>query len=184
MDDRLLRELYPERSNLRLRSYDYNWQGAYFVTICTMDKHCLFGQIVESTMKLNLSGEMVESVWKEIPLHYPEVNNEVFIVMPNHVHGIIFIQDPGRAGFKPAPTRKHPLSEIVRAFKTFSSRRINELRNSQGTPVWQRNYYEHVIRNENDYHQIGEYILYNPAKWEMDRENPNAKLNIRHLSFE
>lgn len=103
-------------------------------------------------MKLNPFGEVVESVLKEIPLHYPEVNNEVFIVMPNHVHGIISIHEVERAGSKPASTIK-PLSEIVRAFKTYSSRRINELRNSQGTPVWQRNYYEHVIRSESDYHQ-------------------------------
>ncbi len=103
-------------------------------------------------MKLTPFGEVVESVWKEIPLHYPEVNNAVFIVMPNHVHGIITLHKVGRAGSKPAPTKQYPLSEIVRAFKTYSSRRINELRNSRGTRVWQRNYYEHVIRNESDYH--------------------------------
>ncbi len=152
MNDKLLKELYPERRHLRLCSYDYTWQGAYFVTICTEDKHCLFGQVVDSTMKLTPFGEVVESVWKEIPLHYPEVNNAVFIVMPNHVHGIITLHKVGRAGSKPAPTKQYPLSEIVRAFKTYSSRRINELRNSRGTRVWQRNYYEHVIRNESDYH--------------------------------
>ena len=135
-------------------------------------------------MRLSPFGEIVASVWKEIPLHYPEVNNEIFIVMPNHVHGIISILDSGRAGSKPAPTSARPLSELVRAFKTYSARRINELRNSQGTPVWQRNYHEHVIRGESEYQQIGEYILFNPARWEMDRENPVAKPNIRRLSFE
>ena len=89
-------------------------------------------------MKLNPLGKIAESVWKEIPLHYPEVNNEVYIVMPNHIHGIITIDGVGRAGSKPAPTEKKPLFEIVRAFKTYSSRRINELRNSQGTTAWQR----------------------------------------------
>ncbi|MDD5288079.1 MAG: hypothetical protein PHY28_03070, partial [Dehalococcoidales bacterium] len=77
-----------------------------------------------------------------------------------------------------------PLSEIVRAFKTYSSRKINELSNSQGKPVWQRNYYEHIIRNESDYLQIGKYILYNPTKWESDRENPDAKLINPPLPFE
>jgi len=121
-----------------LRGYDYTWQGAYFITICTKDKLCIFGQIIENTMKLNPLGKIAESVWKEIPLHYPEVNNEVYIVMPNHIHGIITIDGVGRAGSKPAPTEKKPLFEIVRAFKTYSSRRINELRNSQGTTAWQR----------------------------------------------
>jgi len=128
-------------------------------------------------MELNDFGEVVKLVWQEIPLHYPEVNNDEFIVMPNHIHGIITIDENQRAGSKPAPTTgKHQLSEIVRAFKTYSARKINELRKTPGTPVWQRNYYEHIILNENDYHQIGEYILYNPAKWETDSENPTLKL--------
>ncbi len=174
----------PERHQIRLTGYDYTRQGACFVTICTQDKHCLFGNIVDSTMKLNPFGEIAESVWKGIPLHYPEVNNEVFIVMPNHVHGIILVHDPGREVSNSAPAKKHPLSEVVRAFKTYSSRKINELRKSPGTPVWQRSYYEHVIRDESDYHQIGEYILYNPAKWEMDRENPYPLETVKPLPFE
>jgi putative transposase len=88
---------FPQRPNLRLRGYDYSWQGAYFVTICSKDRLCIFGQIANSTMKLNSLGEIVESVWKEIPLHYPEVNNKVFVVMPNHIHGIISITGSGRA---------------------------------------------------------------------------------------
>ncbi|MDD5289069.1 MAG: hypothetical protein PHY28_08180, partial [Dehalococcoidales bacterium] len=131
-----------------MRSYDYTRQGDYFVTICTKDKRCLFGHTIDSSMILNPLGKAVASVWKEMPLHYPEVNNDVFIVMPNHIHGIIAIHEVGRAGFEPAPTKQYPLSEIVRAFKTYSSRKINELSNSQGKPVWQRNYYEHIIRNE------------------------------------
>lgn len=176
MDDKVIKHLYPKRRNLRLQGYDYSWQGAYFVTLCTRDKQSLFGQIINSTMKLNPFGEVVESVWKEIPLHYPQINNQVFIVMPNHVHGIVTINQVERAGSKPAPTKTYSLSEIIRAFKTYSSRRINELRNSQGTSVWQRSYYERVIRTENDYYQIGEYIFYNPSKWEEDPENPSSKL--------
>ena len=122
-------------------------------------------------MKLNSLGEVVESVWKEIPLHYPEVNNDVYIVMPNHVHGIISINGAGRADSKSAPTKRHPLSEIVRAFKAYSSQNISRLCNSQGTSSWQRGYYEHVIRSEEDYFEVGQYILYNPAKWEIDPEN-------------
>ena len=175
------KSLYPKRRNLRLPRYDYASLGAYFVTICTKDKRFLLGQIVDSRMMQNRFGEAVASVWKEIPLHYPEINNEVFIVMPNHVHGIIIIQDIGRAGYKPAPTKTHSLSEVVRGFKTYSSRRINEIQKSQGKMVRQRSYYEHVIRNEKDYQKIGEYILFNPSKWETDRNNPDAKL-IKPLS--
>jgi len=179
-----LEESYPQRRNIRLHSYDYTWQGAYFVTICTHDKQSLFGNIIDSTMRLNPCGEIVDSVWKDIPLHYPEVTNKVFIIMPNHVHGIIMIQDLRRAGSKPAPTKKHPLSEIVRAFKSYSSRKINEYRHSPGTPVWQRSYYEHIIRSEEEFTRIGEYILFNAAKWETDRENPHALIKAPALPFE
>lgn len=94
------------------------------------------------------------------------------MVMPNHVHGIIFISDEnGRAGYKPAPTKRHHLSEIVRAFKTYSAKGINGIRKSPGVSVWQRSFYEHIIRDEKEYLEIGEYILHNPAKWESDNEN-------------
>ncbi len=112
MNDHTFKELYPQRHNIRLRRYDYALPGAYFVTICTYHKQSLFGDVVDSAMKLNHYGEIVESVWKNIPLHYPEVNNEVSTVMPNHIHGIIIIQDLKRAGPRPAPTEKQLLSEI------------------------------------------------------------------------
>jgi putative transposase len=165
-----LEKIYPQRRKIRLTDYDYTWQGAYFVTICTHDKQYLFGNVVDSTMRLNPYGEIADLVWKNIPLHYPEVKNEVFVILPNHIHGII-IQGFGRAGPRPAPTLKRPLSEIVRLFKSYSSRGINELRHSPGTPVWQRSYFEHVIRSEEECAQIEEYILFNAAKWDTDREN-------------
>ncbi len=173
----ILKEKYPQRHPLRLRGYDYSLPGAYFVTICTYKKLCLLGAIENDSVRLNEYGEIAQTCWKDIPLHYPEVSNGVFIVMPNHVHGIISIHCPDeRSGFKPDPTSRQPLFEIVRAFKTYSSRRINEHRHSQGEPVWQRSYYEHIIGNEKEYYQIGEYIKYNPVKWETDRENPTVKL--------
>ena len=98
-----------------------------------------------------------------------------FSIMPNHVHGIIVLcsGDVG-AGFKPAPTetKQYGLPEIVRALKTYSSRRINEIRNTPGTPVWQRNYYEHIIRNDGELNRIREYIVNNPEQWEEDENNP------------
>jgi len=98
---------------------------------------------------------------------------DLFVIMPNHIHGIILIVG---AGLKPAPTdriKQYPLPEIVRGFKTFSARRINVMRVTLGVPVWQRNYYEHIIRNEDELNRIREYIKNNPLQWQFDRENPN-----------
>ena len=185
MNTQHLEELFPQRRHIRLGNYDYTWPGSYFVTICTHGKQNLFGNIIDRSMKLNPYGEIVASIWKDIPLHYPEVNNEVFTVMPNHVHGVVILKsENGRSGSKPDPTRKPPLSEIIRAFKTYSSRRINEQRNSKGIPVWQLGYYEHVIRGEDEYEQIGEYIIFNPTKWETDRENPITISKAKTLPFE
>src|SRR5450759_2914763 len=101
MNTHPLGELFPQRHSLRLRSYNYTWQGAYFVTICTQNRLSLFGQITDSSMQLNSCGEIVKSSWEDIPQQYPQVNNEVFIVMPNHIHGIVVIHEvTGRAGSK------------------------------------------------------------------------------------
>ncbi len=177
----------PVRHQIRLPDYDYRNPGAYFITICTHERQSLFGKIVSGQMVLNPYGEIAAACWKELPSHYQGITNETFIVMPNHVHGIIVIEDGNRrAGLRPAPTITHSLFEMVRAFKAFSSRRINELRNSRGNPVWQRGYYEHVIRGENEFSEIGEYITFNPAKWETDCENPDAKAvrSMERGSFE
>ena len=161
----------------------------------------MFGEIVNGEMRLNDGGRIIQATWDELSEHYPGVECDAFVVMPNHVHGVIGLVDDGgdggidvgaglkpaqtglrsttapRAGFKPAPTR-HGLPEIIRAFKTFSGRRINEFRNTTGAPVWQRNYYEHVVRGENELIRIREYIANNPMQWEMDRENPLRTTDI------
>ncbi len=127
-------------------------------------------------MRVNDYSEIVQFSWLDLPQHYPNVQLDAFIIMPNHIHGIIFLQDVV-AGFKPATTvskgERHPLSEIVRAFKTFSSKRINKLRNMAGEPVWQPNYYEHVIRRVESLDKIREYIENNPLRWPLDQENPD-----------
>lgn len=159
--------LYAERRYPRLKGFDYA-RGTFFVTICTHDKRRLFGEICAGSMKLSPYGEIATECWGDIPAHYRGVRNDVFLIMPNHVHGIVTLGDDGRrSGYKPDPTEP-VLSEVVRAFKSFSARRINEIRKSQWTSVWQRSYYEHVIRSEEEYRQIGEYILNNPSKWEAD----------------
>ncbi|GBD27454.1 hypothetical protein HRbin30_02801 [bacterium HR30] len=185
----------PGRRSIRLKGYDYSQDGAYFVTIVTQDRACLFGQVVDGEMRLNELGTIVWATWHDLPRHYPNVDLDAFVVMPNHVHGIIVLTPVGAgfkpaptnaAGFKPAPTnatgfkpaptagRVHGLTEMVRAFKTFSARRINERRGTPGVRVWQRNYYEHIIRNDESLNRIREYIANNLLQWALDRENPDA----------
>jgi putative transposase len=165
------------RKRLRLKEYDYSQPGAYFVTICTKNRENIFGEIVCGEMRGNEMAVVVHSCWNELPNHYPNVELDEFVVMPNHVHGIIVILDEPDAdgkctvadGRRPSPTRptqpkKYPLSEIVRAFKSFSARRINEINHTPGTPVWQRGYYDHIIRDDNSLIRIREYIAHNPQR--------------------
>jgi putative transposase len=174
----------PHRQGLRLKRYDYSQAGAYFVTICAHGKACLFGDVIGSEVKVNELGRKVQAVWDDLPVHYPHVATDAFVVMPNHVHGVVVLRDVG-AGFKPARTaepartalRRHGLSEIVRAFKTFSARRINEFRETSGAPVWQRNYYEHIIRDDADYNRIAEYVANNPKRWAEDSLHPTFTQN-------
>lgn len=183
------------RHSIRLKGYDYSLAGAYYVTIVAHGREHLFGEIVgadlsgrkniaanhnegqieiprqserpaltTAEMQLNRFGQIVQYAWYDLPKHYPHVELDTFCIMPNHVHAIIVLTDA-------VVVKRHPLSEIVRAFKSFSARRINSLRNTQGIPVWQRNYYEHIIRNQQDYLSKSGYILDNPRNWEEDDEN-------------
>jgi REP element-mobilizing transposase RayT len=162
------------RRSICLRDYDYSRAGAYFVTICSWQRECLFGEISAGEMRLNDFGSIAFATWIDLPNHYRHIELDAFVVMPNHVHGLIVISDEeARAGLKPAPTDKwHGMSEIVRGFKTFSSRRINESRHNPGCPVWQRDYYDRAIRDGNELTRARAYIVNNPVKWEHDRENP------------
>ena len=176
------------RRSIRLKGYDYTQTGAYFVTICAYQWECLFGDVRDGEMVLSEYGRIVQETWDDLPNHYPHVELDAWVVMPNHVHGIIVLAPdvdvvgagPVGAGLRPAPTagkpspRRHDLPEIVRALKSFSARRINQLRHSPGVPVWQRNYYEHVIRTERALQAIRQYILDNPIRWHLDRYNPKA----------
>lgn len=175
-----------QRRSIRLPGYDYSLPGAYFVTICTHDRELLFGGITNGEMRLNPLGELVKFTWFDLMNHVKNIHLGPFGIMPNHVHGIIRIvgvdHEPVGAGVgagsEPATTTNAPttvqtaLPEIVRQFKTFSARRINGARNTHGLLVWQRNYWEHIIRDENSYHEIAEYIRNNPAQWEMDADYP------------
>ena len=140
------------RKSIRLKEYDYSQSGEYFVTICTHDRQCIFGEVIGEEMRLSQMGKIVSDTWNDLPNHNHLVELDAFVVMPNHIHGIVIIHDDlVGAGSEPAPTRKrHCLSEIIRQLKTFSSLRINKSRYTTGSRVWQRNYYEHIIRNDKD----------------------------------
>ena len=170
------------RRSIRLPGYDYSRAGAYFITICTQNRVHLFGEIMDGKMILNDAGKIVGKQWQWLESQYGHVILDAFVVMPNHLHGIIVISDVDtrRGGSRTAPTTSRtaptikPLGRLVGAFKTTSTKQINNMRNTPGEKLWQRNYWEHIIRNENEYRRIAEYIRNNPAKWEMDKLNNGA----------
>jgi REP element-mobilizing transposase RayT len=150
------------RKSIRIKEYDYSQSGYYFVTICVKNRLQLFGKIENGEMILNEFGVIVEDIWFDLPNHILNLQLDYYYIMPNHLHCIFILnenvgagskpaldtRDSKRAGLEPAPTKFHGLSEIIRQFKTFTSKQINILRNTPGVPIWQRNYYEHIIRNE------------------------------------
>ena len=179
------------RRSIRLRGYDYSRPGAYFITICTQNRRCLFGDVVDGRMRLNDAGKMIQTTWNEIPHHYPGINVDAFVVMPNHIHGIIVIVGPrpcawpmtarpdpqaqGQSqGIAPAGTLSLP--DVVKRFKTLTTKRYIDGVKQYGWPrfdgrLWQRNYYEHIIRNNESLERIRQYILDNPVRWLTDHHN-------------
>lgn len=183
-------ETTKHRRSIRLKDYDYAQAGAYFVTIVVQGRKCLFDEIVGGVMQLNDAGFMVEAAWNDLQKYYTGVEPDTFVVMPNHIHGIIALVGTDRRATpnsegQPqgvAPTRnpaKMSLSDVVHRFKTLTTKRyIEGVKRfswvSFATRLWQRNYFEHVIRNDESLNRIRQYILDNPARWEFDRENPSA----------
>ncbi|MCI0699389.1 hypothetical protein L0337_46225 [candidate division KSB1 bacterium] len=200
-------EIHHRRS-IRLKGYDYSQAGAYFITICTHERECIFGEIRDGKMHLNEIGKIVEAEWLKTAEIRDNVELDAFVVMPNHVHGIIIItgnagtddvvgandsknsvdrtvgvdRRPPDRGIQSnvgahggAPLRRKPQSigSIVAGFKSTVTKQINIIRNTPGVPVWQRNYYEHIIRNEKAFTRIQRYIIENPAQWQYDQENRN-----------
>jgi putative transposase len=199
-----------QRRSIRLPGYGYDQPGAYFATVCTEGHVCLFGRVVGEAMGWNNAGRMVEKCWRNIPMHFPHVTLDEFIVMPNHVHGILVIaganDNPivgvnnhsplssdnapprtvensfGRANdYSPLPAdRPSPwpqgtsktIGAIIRGFKIGVVRWMRE--NTGVRDIWQRNYFEHIIRNDVALNRIRQYILDNPVHWAYDRYNPQA----------
>ena len=168
------------RRSIRLLGYDYTSEGGYFITCVTQRRVPLFGNVIDGEMKLNQYGEIVKEEWFKTKSLRDNVElfDDEFVVMPNHVHGIIWLMDSCWGTARCAPTDPQfgkiipqSIPTIVRAFKSAVSKRINLLRQTPSVPVWQHNYYEHIIRSEKDFDNISFYIHYNPLSWELDREN-------------
>lgn len=165
-----------KRKQIRLKNYDYSQSGLYFVTICTQNRECLFRNVMNhpvgvgrdrpvNSMVLNQYGQIVNNVWESLPKHHSTELDE-FQIMPNHVHFILHIV---LGASRRAPTT---LGFIVGMFKTECTKRINKLRNMPGQKIFQRNYYEHIIRNKNELTKIRQYIKNNPLFWNKDINNP------------
>ena len=204
------------RRSLRLKGYDYARAGAYFVTVVTQERLCLFGEAAGGEVRLNQAGRMVHIVWESLSDRFAGLSLDAFVVMPNHIHGVIVMDSPVGAplvGARPrsksaapgdrpragnaapgdrprsgnaapgdhprATTRVAPtgLSDVIGAYKSLTTAEYARRVTADGWPsfpgrLWQRNYYEHVVRNEDDMERIRAYIHDNPLKWEMDSENP------------
>ncbi len=165
------------RRSIRLKGYDYSEAGAYFVTIVAWQREMLFGDVVNGEMQLNDFGKIVGDEWGQTAIVRPNVKVGEFVVMPNHFHGILIFVDVVGATRRVAPTQttlqSNSLGAVMVQFKSIVTKRINGLLNVTGRPIWQRNYYEHIIRNEREMDRITRYIESNPSQWAQDDENPN-----------
>ncbi|OIO33797.1 MAG: hypothetical protein AUJ70_02495 [Candidatus Omnitrophica bacterium CG1_02_40_15] len=162
--------MMERRKHNRLPRYDYAQDGYYFVTICTKDRDEWFGKIENDTMVLNECGRIVSKCWHDIPNHYRDIKLDESVTMPNHIHGIIVISNAVRTEQCSVPTKRVSLSQIIKSFKDVSIKQIrSEFSNIHF--LWQRSFYDHVIRGEKELREMREYIINNPKQWELDVEN-------------
>jgi REP element-mobilizing transposase RayT len=165
------------RQSIRLKNYDYTQSGMYFVTLCIQNDYCLLGKIKNKHVFPNTYGDIVIKTWLWIGQHFPFIELDQWILMPDHFHGIIIINNNNhpyncRGGSRTAPTgcqqNRKSLGRIIGAFKTVSTKKINLMCNTPGVKLWQRNYYEHIIRNKHEYYAIRKYIIDNPKNWKSE----------------
>jgi REP element-mobilizing transposase RayT len=181
------RKKHKSRS-IRLKGYDYSQPGAYFVTICTKDRRCLFGDVIDGEVRLNSFGRIVEEEWLRSAEIRSEIKLDAWVVMPNHIHGIVFITRKSTVGatgqarspciFDRAPlhaTRsargpeKRSPGSFISGLKATVTRLVNQLRGTRGSTIWQRNYYDRIIRNEEELKTLRGYVAENPLQWEVDQ---------------
>ncbi len=163
---------FKNRKKIRLPDYNYSSCGGYFVTICTKNKRYLFGDIIDGCIELSKIGIIIKDCWLNIPKHFEEVLLDEYVIMPNHIHGIIFIHKGIQedSGEKRSAQR---LFNLIGSFKSVCTKFVNK--NISGNNfMWQKSFYEHVIRNDQDLYKIQEYIVNNPLQWEIDELNINV----------
>jgi REP element-mobilizing transposase RayT len=174
------------RHSIRLPQYDYRQSGVYFVTICTHERECVLGEVLDGAIRLNDWGNIADRVWAEVKGHFHGVAIDRHVVMPNHVHAnIVILYDPLRGDRVSAPAGqggetpplRPTLGQIVAYYKYQTARTINLMRGMPGAKFWQRNYWEHVVRNEEEMNRIQEYIVTNPVRWSDDQLHPAALPN-------
>lgn len=168
------------RRSIRLRDYDYSRAGAFFVTICAFQRKDLFGDVMDGALQLNEMGKAAQECWNDIPGHFPDIELDEFVVMPNHLHGIVVTNRRctacrARVDESFGQPVAGSLATIIRSFKSAATKRINTLRDIPGAPVWQRNYYERIIRDDRELDGIRQYIIDNPSRWEEDENHPSRQ---------
>ena len=167
---------YKLQKRYRLPEYDYSQEGCYFITICTRNQECYFGKIIKEKMKLSTIGKVAKRYWLRIPENYMNVELDEYTIMPNHIHGILIIKNKCRNTPWHVPTKNlHPLvknsiSSIINHYKGNIKRYCNK--NKMEYFEWQSRFFDHIIRNEKSLNKIRQYIIYNPSKWEIDKNNP------------
>ena len=176
------------RKSIRVKGFDYTTPVSYFVTICSFNGMRLFGAISNEEVELTSIGGIVKDEWLKTASVRRNVKLDMFVVMPNHFHGIVFIEDQSRGMACRAHTEErfgqpvvNSVPTVVRAFKSSVTKRVRETLKSPDYIVWQRNYYEHIIRNDKDLNRIRQYILDNPVKWHLDRENPERQVEEKEV---
>jgi len=166
----------PHRKTVRLKHFDYTQESAYFITISTKQNQCIFGDIKNGKMYLNHLGALACHCWLEIPQHFDYIGLDEFVIMPNHVHGILWILSAPETLDKDrrfGNIVKGSISSIIRSYKASVTKRINEICNIKGVSlVWHGRFYEHIIRDEKALYNIRKYIQENPLKWEEDEYKP------------
>ena len=178
------------RHSIRLKGYDYSSAGEYFVTICTYARQHLFGEIIQNEMQINEFGLIAQSVWRDLPRRFDHLELDEFVVMPNHIHGILIINNDGKSCgggvgaihelpllpdepdilLSRSGRRKMTIPLVIGYYKMNTAKQINQLRQTLGQSVWHRNYYEHIICNGREYEAIANYIADNPLNWAGDPE--------------
>ncbi len=159
---------YPYRRSPRMKGYDYSQQGAYFITICTQNRLCLFAEIVNDELVLSPAGNMIKNYWEQIPIKFPDVFLADFVVMPNHFHGVLFME---------SVNQQTTLPQIIQWFKTVTTNGYIKGVKQEGWEafmgkLWQTSFYDHIIQDENSLYKIVDYILFNPEKWVDDALHP------------